>query len=156
MSAENEENKLENDSTKNKSWKTCPNDDRIDKEENKLTNQQEEKIAFSKIIGTYILYDQIGKGSFSKVTKAIHLITEQVVAVKILEKEKIEDEIDVERITREIEILKTIMHPNIAQMYESFSTVHNIYLMMEIAEGGDLFDFISSKNCLTEIEARHF
>ena len=53
-------------------------------------------------------------GSFSKVTKAIHLITEQTVAVKILEKEKIEDEIDIERIIREIEILKTIMHPNIA------------------------------------------
>ena len=59
-----------------------------------------EKVEFSKIIGNYLLYDQIGMGSFSKVTKAIHLITEQTVAVKILEKEKIEDEIDIERIIR--------------------------------------------------------
>ena len=127
-----------------------------EEEEENNTNTPEKKLEFSKIIGSYILFDQIGKGSFSKVTKAIHLITEQVVAVKILEKEKIEDEIDVERISREIEILKTIMHPNIAQMYESFSTIHNIYLMMEYAEGGDLFDYISNKNFLSEIEACNF
>ena len=114
-----------------------------------------EKVEFSKIIGNYLLYDQIGMGSFSKVTKAIHLITEQTVAVKILEKEKIEDEIDIERIIREIEILKTIMHPNIAQMYETYSTVHNIYLMMEFVEGGDLFDYITKNSFLSEPIACH-
>ena len=126
------------------------------KEPEKQNEKNENKIEFSKIIGSYALFDQIGKGSFSKVTKAIHLITEQVVAVKILEKEKIEDEIDIERITREIEILKTIMHPNIAQMYESFSTIHNIYLMIEYAEGGDLFDYITNKDHLSEIESCYF
>lgn len=40
------------------------------------------------------------------------------VAVKILEKEKIQDESDIERITREIQILKLIRHPNIVQLYE--------------------------------------
>ena len=140
--------------TDNKEQATTKKNTKDDEENN--TPPSEQKIEFSKIIGSYILFDQIGKGSFSKVTKAIHLITEQIVAVKILEKEKIEDEIDVERILREIEILKTIMHPNIAQMYESFSTIHNIYLMMEYAEGGDLFDYISNKNFLSEIEACNF
>ena len=133
------------------------NNEKISQKESDNDNKKEEnKIGFSKIIGSYALFDQIGKGSFSKVTKAIHLITEQIVAVKILEKAKIEDEIDVERIGREIEILKTIMHPNIAQMYESFSTIHNIYLMLEYAEGGDLFDYITNKDHLSEIEACHF
>jgi 5'-AMP-activated protein kinase catalytic alpha subunit len=40
------------------------------------------------------------------------------VAVKILEKEKINDQKDVERITREIKILKKVRHPNIIQLYE--------------------------------------
>ena len=120
-----------------------------------IKNEKEENIEFSKMIGNYILFDQIGMGSFSKVTKAIHLITEQTVAVKILEKEKIEDDIDIERIIREIEILKTIMHPNIAQIYETYSTVHNIYLMMEYVEGGDLFDYITKNVYLSEPIACH-
>ena len=89
-------------------------------------------------------------GTFSKVTKAIHLITSQQVAVKILDKEKIEDEIDLERIIREIEILKNIHHPNIAQMYETYSTIHNFYLMMELVTGGDLFDYITLNSYLSE------
>lgn len=44
--------------------------------------------------------------------------TKERVAVKILEKEKIVDESDIERITREIQILKLIRHPNIIQLYE--------------------------------------
>ena len=96
-----------------------------------------ENLEYSKKIGDYILFDQIGMGTFSKVTRAFHLITEQTVAVKILDKEKIEDEIDIERIIREIEILKSIHHPNIAQMYETYSTIHNFYLMMEYVSGGD-------------------
>ena len=107
----------------------------------------------SKMIGNYILFEQIGKGTFSKVTQAIHILTEQVVAVKILEKEKIEDDIDVERIVREIEILNNINHPNIAQMYEIYSTIHNIYLMMEYVEGGDLFDYIFTNKFLPEPKA---
>ena len=84
-------------------------------------NNKDDKVEFSKKIGNYVLFEQIGRGTFSKVTKAIHLITSQQVAVKILNKQKIEDEVDLERIIREIEILKNINHPNIAQMYETYS-----------------------------------
>ena len=115
-----------------------------------------ENLEYSKKIGDYILFDQIGMGTFSKVTRAFHLITEQTVAVKILDKEKIEDEIDIERIIREIEILKSIHHPNIAQMYETYSTIHNFYLMMEYVSGGDLFDYITSHNYLSERKSCYF
>ena len=130
----------------------------IDEKTNKNSNnhnspEKQEKLEYSKMIGNYILFDQIGMGTFSKVTRAVHILTEQVVAVKILEKEKIEDDIDVERIIREIEILKSINHPNIAQMFETYSTVHNIYLMMEFIEGGDLFDYINSNLFLPEQKA---
>ena len=110
----------------------------------------------SKKIGEYILFDEIGKGTFSKVVRAFHLITQQTVAVKILDKDKIEDEVDIERIIREIEILKNIYHPNIAQMYETYSTVHNFYIMLEYVSGGDLFDYITSNNYLSEKESCYF
>ena len=126
--------------------------------EEKDSNPQKylDNLEYSKKIGDYILFDQIGMGTFSKVTRAFHLITEQTVAVKILDKEKIEDEVDIERIIREIEILKSIHHPNIAQMYETYSTIHNFYLMMEYVSGGDLFDYITSHNYLSERKSCYF
>ena len=118
--------------------------------------KKNDDLEFSKKIGEYILFDEIGMGTFSKVVRGFHLITQQTVAVKILDKDKIEDEIDIERIIREIEILKNIHHPNIAQMYETYSTVHNFYIMLEYASGGDLFDYITSHNFLSEKESCYF
>ena len=53
---------------------------------------------------------------------AIHSLTDEKVAVKILEKSKIQDNSDVERVTREIQILRTIRHGNIIQLYEIIET----------------------------------
>ena len=125
--------------------------------ENKDLNiMKEMKKGTIKKIGEYLLFERIGRGTFSKVIKAIHIPTEQPIAVKILEKDKIEDEIDVERIMREIEILKNIDHPHICQTYETFSTIHNFYLMMELVEGGDLFDYVSDNTFLSEPKACYF
>jgi len=125
-------------------------------DKNKTKSPCAEHKEFSKKIGDYILLDQIGQGTFSKVARAFHTISEQVVAVKILDKNKIEDEIDIERINREIEILRNIYHPNICQMYETYTTIHNYYLIMEYVSGGDLFDYINEKSYLTEKKACHF
>ena len=62
--------------------------------------------------------------------------------MKILEKEKITEEADVERVSREIQILKMIRHPNIIQLYEIIETPRQLYLIMEYASGGELFDYI--------------
>ena len=71
-----------------------------------------------KIIGHYILGKAIGEGTFGKVKLGTHTLTEEKVAVKILEKERIKDVADVDRVAREIHILKLIRHPNIIQLYE--------------------------------------
>ena len=47
-----------------------------------------------------------------------HTITGEKVAIKILEKDRIKDKGDVERVTREINILKKVRHPNVIQLYE--------------------------------------
>ena len=120
-----------------------PNQDQdIQKTENTLKIQKK--------IGNYILLDTIGKGTFSKVTLGYHIQTNQTVAIKILEKDKIQDKIDIERINREITILKLLYHPNISQLYETLSTSHNFYIMMEYIDGGDLFEYISTNNYLSE------
>lgn len=72
----------------------------------------------TKNIGHYLLGRTIGQGTFGKVKLGTHIPTGEKVAIKILEKEKISDAADVERVTREIHILKQIRHPNIIQLYE--------------------------------------
>ena len=69
-------------------------------------------------IGAYTLGKTIGEGTFGKVKLGTHLSTGEKVAIKILEKKKICDVSDVERVSREIHILKLIRHPNIIQLYE--------------------------------------
>lgn len=53
----------------------------------------------------------LGKGTFGKVRVGTHLMTDEKVAVKILEKDKIVDASDTERVSREIHILKILRHP---------------------------------------------
>ena len=67
------------------------------------------------------------------------MLTGEKVAIKILEKDKIKDQADVDRITREIAILKMIRHPNLVQLYEIIETDSRLYLIMELATGGELF-----------------
>lgn len=57
-------------------------------------------------------------------------------AIKILEKEKIVDVADVERVSREIHILKLIRHPSIIQLYEIIETPKQLFLIMEYMDSG--------------------
>ena len=75
-----------------------------------------------KTIGHYIITRTIGEGTFGKVKLGIHTLTQEKVAIKVLEKDRIIDASDVERVTREIHILKLIRHPNIIQLYEIIET----------------------------------
>ena len=115
-------------------------------------NEEGQNITHKKV-GNYVLLDTIGKGTFSKVSLGTHLLTNQTVAIKIMQKDKIKDKVDMERINREIYILKLTSHPNISQMYEIVSTKNNFYLVMEYINGGDLFDYIYNENKLSEEKA---
>lgn len=74
-------------------------------------------------------------------------------AIKILEKNKITDVNDVERVAREIHILKIVNHPNIIQLYEIIETPTRLFLIMEHCCNGELFSYITSKNKLKEEES---
>lgn len=88
-----------------------------------MTPTKKQNVTKSRSIGHYIIGKNIGEGTFGKVKLGTHILTgEKVgagltdsfkVAVKILEKRKIVEDADVLRVTREIDILKMIRHPNI-------------------------------------------
>ena len=109
-----------------------------------------------KIIGHYLIEKSIGEGTFGKVKLGTHTLTGEKVGIKILEKDRITDVSDVERVAREIHILKLIRHPNIIQLYEIIETPKQLYLIMEYASGGELFDYIVAKGRLKEKEACKF
>lgn len=80
-------------------------------------------------LGSYVFDKSLGKGTFGKVKLATHTLTNEhvswnraiallQVAIKILEKARIKDKKDIERISREIKILKKVRHPNVVQLYE--------------------------------------
>ena len=103
-----------------------------------------------------ILGKTIGEGTFGKVKLGTHILTGDKIAVKILEKERITDVADVERVSREIHILKLIRHPNIIQLYEIIETPKQLYLIMEYANGGELFDYIVKKTRVDEYESCNY
>ena len=71
----------------------------------------------------------------------------------MLEKVKIASKEDLHRVRREIKILKSLRHPNIIQLYEIIEDMENIYLIMEYASKGELFNYIVEHTKLQETEA---
>lgn len=115
------------------------------------------KSSRAKSIGHYILMKTIGEGTFGKVKLGTHILTGERVAVKVLEKERIVDIADVERVAREIHILKLIRQcRHIIQLYEIIETPRQLYLIMEYACGGELFDYIVEHGRAEEKDACKF
>ena len=96
-----------------------------------------------KTIGKYDLYKTLGQGSFGKVKFAINRETNEPCAVKFLDKEKIQANNMGSQIKREISIMKKINHPNIISVKEVFATNSKIFIVMDLVEGGELFDLIN-------------
>lgn len=107
-------------------------------------------------VGNYKLGRDLGKGTFGKVRVGTHLLTDEKVAVKILEKDKIVDTNDVDRVSREIHILKVLRHPVVVQLYEIIESENELFMIMEYARGGELFEFIVSHKRVREKEAARF
>ena len=107
-------------------------------------------------IGNYKIKQVIGEGTFSKVKLGINKITKEKVAIKILEKSKIIEKDDLERIFREMKIIKQLNHENIVKVYDVFENNEYYFIIMDYCEGGELFDYIVKKERLKEEEAAYF
>ena len=104
----------------------------------------------------YNFIKTIGEGTFGKVKLALHKPTKEKVAIKILEKAKIKNEKDLERIQKEIKYMKILNHPNIVKIYEILENEDNFYISMEYVSGGELFNYIVKNKRLDENEASFF
>ena len=101
----------------------------------------------------YKIESTIGRGSFALVKRAKQRATGVKFAVKVLSKKKMTEE-DLVGMQTEIEILKTVDHPNVVKLIDVYEDERHICLVMELMEGGELFDQILTKECFLETEAR--
>mmetsp|Transcript_42350 Transcript_42350/g.64983 ORF Transcript_42350/g.64983 Transcript_42350/m.64983 type:complete len:129 (-) Transcript_42350:589-975(-) len=108
---------------------------------------------YRNIKDTYKIEGTIGKGSFATVKKAKHRQTQERFAVKVLSKKKMTEE-DKIAMRTEIEILKQVDHPNIVKLIDVFEDDRHLCLVMELMQGGELFDQILDKEQFSEQEAR--
>lgn len=107
-------------------------------------------------IGVYKMDKTIGQGTYGKVKLGINVFTDEKVAIKIIEKSQIQSPKQVARLQREIRFLKLLHHPHIVKVIEVIETNDFIYIVMEYAIGGELFDYIVANKRVKEKEARSF
>ena len=96
-----------------------------------------------KRVGDYELCEVLGEGSFATVRRARHTKTGHEFAVKCLDKQQIEKQHMSKQLKREIAIMRLIKHPRVVQFYEVLASKTKIYLVLELVEGGELFDLVS-------------
>ncbi|XP_029014032.1 serine/threonine-protein kinase MARK1 isoform X2 [Betta splendens] len=104
-------------------------------------------------VGNYRLLKTIGKGNFAKVKLARHTLTGRQVAVKIIDKTQL-NPTSLQKLFREVRVMKTLKHPNIVKLFEVIETDRTLYLVMEFASGGEVFDYLVAHGRMKEKEAR--
>ena len=111
-------------------------------------------VRYAALKGLYDLEKTIGTGGFAKVKLATHVFTGEKVAIKIMDKAALGD--DLPRVKLEVEALKTLLHQHICRLYQVIETESHYFMVIEYCSGGELFDHIVEKNRLSETESRNF
>ncbi|XP_068618224.1 SNF-related serine/threonine-protein kinase [Battus philenor] len=110
----------------------------------------------AKIAGLYDLLDTLGSGHFAVVKSARHVFTGEKVAVKVIDKSKL-DEVSKSHLFQEVRCMKLVQHPNVVRLYEVIDTQTKLYLILELGDGGDLYDYIMKHDSgLSESLARDY
>lgn len=104
-------------------------------------------------VGFYDIERTIGKGNFAVVKLARHRITRTEVAIKIIDKTQL-DAGNLQKVYREVDIMKRLDHPHIIKLYQVMETKNMIYLVSEYASQGEIFDYIARYGRMTEETAR--
>ncbi|KAH1240700.1 CBL-interacting serine/threonine-protein kinase 9 [Glycine max] len=114
-------------------------------------------------VGKYELGKTIGEGSFAKVKFAKNVENGNHVAIKILDRNHVLRHKMMEQaqtvlfeLKKEISAMKMINHPNVVKIYEVMASKTKIYIVLELVNGGELFDKIAKYGKLKEDEARSY
>ncbi|KAK0448648.1 kinase-like domain-containing protein [Armillaria borealis] len=116
-----------------------------------------------KLEGVYADYEvahELGKGAFATVVKAMSRKTGEWVAVKMIREKRPQGSTSVTttqtQLNREINIMASLSHPNICAMKGVYYHQDgSINLVLELVEGGDLLDYITTRDGLSEDVTRH-
>ncbi|KAH9477148.1 Fatty acyl-CoA synthetase and RNA processing-associated kinase 1 [Psilocybe cubensis] len=103
--------------------------------------------------GPYLLLQTLGEGEFGKVKLGLHSQWGEEVAVKLIRRGNVDSTVRMSKVEREIEVLKTLKHPNIVRLYDVIETDKYIGIILEYASGGELFDHILAHRYLREKDA---
>lgn len=121
-----------------------------------LSDPQHKKVAKyrakfdPRVTAKYDIKALIGRGSFSRVVRVEHKSTRQPYAIKMIETRYREGR---EVCESELCVLRRVRHTNIIQLMEVFETAERVYMVMELATGGELFDRIIARGSFTERDA---
>ncbi|GAB2294160.1 Calcium-dependent protein kinase 24 [Dionaea muscipula] len=99
----------------------------------------------------YSLGKELGRGEFGVTYHCTEIETGETFACKSISKGKLRTEVDVEDVRREVEIMRHLpRHPNIVSFKEAYEDSEAVHLVMELCEGGELFDRIVARGHYTE------
>ena len=101
----------------------------------------------------YEVGKKIGDGNFAEVKECVHRKTGKKYALKIIDKSKTRGAKETKMIENEVRTMQVIRHPNCVALYDVFDTEDELFLVMELVEGGDLFDRIVDKGKYAESDA---
>ncbi|XP_049460743.1 serine/threonine-protein kinase NIM1 isoform X1 [Epinephelus fuscoguttatus] len=100
-------------------------------------------------VGFYKVRGEIGSGTFSRVKLAFHALTKDKVALKILDKTRLDSQAQ-RLLSKEISNMECLQHPNVVCLYEVVDTPSRLYLVLEYAGGGDLHNRICTEGKLSD------
>ncbi|KAJ4896087.1 Calcium-dependent protein kinase 32 [Raphanus sativus] len=99
----------------------------------------------------YKLGRELGRGEFGVTYLCTDKETGEVFACKSILKKKLRTAVDIEDVRREVEIMRHMPeHPNVVTLKETYEDEHAVHLVMELCEGGELFDRIVARGHYTE------
>ncbi|VVA95279.1 unnamed protein product [Arabis nemorensis] len=105
----------------------------------------------TQISDKYILGRELGRGEFGITYLCTDRETREALACKSISKRKLRTAVDVEDVRREVTIMSTIPdHPNVVKLKATYEDNENVHLVMELCEGGELFDRIVARGHYTE------
>lgn len=110
-------------------------------------------VALGRRVGFYRLKGDLGSGNFSQVKLGLHCLTKEKVAIKILDKSKLDNKTQL-MLNREISIMEQLCHPNVIQLYEVIQSLSKEYLVLEYANGGDLFARVTNSGRMSEQQSK--
>ena len=108
------------------------------------------------LVGKYRLLRVIGDGSFSTVKLGVHIFTNETVAVKIIQKSSLTDQYSYDRLQERIATVQRLDHPGIIKIIDVIEDEEAFYIVLEYCGGGELFDFIISRQRVEEPLAKRF